>query len=429
MLPSRTNAFVDALVRPSNNKNEIKRSNLEEDAIVIVAGCRSAITKAKKGGLANLKADQLLAAVLKELVTRVKNVPLDALGECCVGTCLQPGGGQAMARMAAFEAGLPYTMPVQSINRQCSSGLQSIATVAGGLTQKSYQFGIAAGVESMSSCSFEDATPIVDWTSVKKSSLAGACMIPMGITSENISKIYNISRREQDLYAQESHRRASEYRKTKTNIHSHSQVRKNNKDDEIIAINGIDEDDSIRENCPINGLSKLKPAFQKNGTTTAGNSSPLSDGASAILITTEKNRKLYNLSCLAIWRHYVVVGVPPDIMGVGPAFAIPELLKQCNISVEDISVFEINEAFSSQVIFCIEYLGLDRLKVNPNGGAIAIGHPLGCSGNRLVLKCANYLKSNGYRYGVVSLCVGTGMGAAALIENPDYFKDIVRSKL
>ncbi len=415
MLPSRTQPFVNALVSEKGKTSQQEKQPLGDDAIIILCGVRTAQTKAKRGGLKDLHADELLAAVLKNLIKRVPKIPMSEFGELMVGNCLQPGGGQAMSRMAAFEAGLPYTLPVAALNRQCSSGLQTIASVAGGLLQGSYNVGIAAGVESMSTCAFDGATPIVNWSAVRENHLASQCMIPMGITSERISHRYGITRSEQDKYAVESHHRAA------------NAVKLGEFNNEIIIVNGVTSDDSIRDDCNIKSLSKLKPAFKKGGSTTAGNSSPLSDGASAVIITTEKYRKkLYNNfppmdSILCVWKNYVVVGVPPDIMGVGPAYAIPALLSQANLTLSDIDVFEINEAFASQIIFTINFLGLDKNKVNPNGGALALGHPLGCSGNRLVVTCANYMKRKGLRYGIVSLCVGTGMGAAALIENPAFY--------
>lgn len=406
MLPDRVNGFVNALVEEDNKASS--NNALPEDAIVIVGGVRTALTKAHKGGFKNVKSDQLLAAVLQELLKRFPTVSVDDLGDLVVGTCLQPGGGQAMARMAAFEAGLPYSVPVATVNRQCASGLQSIANIAGGLSLGMYSLGMAAGVESMSSCTFEEATPIVDWSSVRESHLASQCMIPMGITSEKVARRYEISRDSQDAFAVRSHMRAAAARKAG---HFNS---------EIVAYQGVSRDDSVRPDCNKQALAKLSPAFKKGGSTTAGNSSPLSDGACAVLVTTEGERKKRGLPALCIWLGYAVVGVPPDIMGVGPAYAIPAVLKQTGLDITDIDCFEINEAFASQILFCMKFLGLPEDKVNPCGGALALGHPLGCSGNRLLLSCANYLQRNGLRYGIISMCVGTGMGAAAVIENPAF---------
>eukprot|EP00605_Chrysophyceae_sp_TOSAG23-4_P001806 GSChrysophyteH1.ASY1.ANO1.1996.1 assembled CDS len=333
MLPDRVNGFVNALVGEDNKASS--NNALPEDAIVIVGGVRTALTKAHKGGFKNVKSDQLLAAVLQELLKRFPTVSVDDLGDLVVGTCLQPGGGQAMARMAAFEAGLPYSVPVAIVNRQCASGLQSIANIAGGLSLGMYSLGMAAG-----------------------------CMIPMGITSEKVARRYEISRDSQDAFAVRSHMRAAAARKAG---HFNS---------EIVAYQGVSRDDSVRPDCNKQALEKLSPAFKKGGSTTAGNSSPLSDGACAVLVTTE--------------------------------------------DITDIDCFEINEAFASQILFCMKFLGLPEDKVNPCGGALALGHPLGCSGNRLLLSCANYLQRNGLRYGIISMCVGTGMGAAAVIENPAF---------
>ena len=427
-LPSRTDAFVAALTEDRGKRSAEGRGirSVPDNAYVICVGVRTPITKAGRGGLKDMHADQLLAAVLRQLLLRVPQLETADIGDCQVGSCLQPGGGQAMARMGAFEASLPYTVPVAALNRQCSSGLQAIASVVGGLAINSYAVGIAAGVESMSSCSFENATPAVDWESVKASPLAAQCMIPMGITSEKVAKRYEISRQSQDAYAVSSHMRAAAAQADGAF------------DDEIVPVGGVVKDEMIRPDCNAKSLNKLASAFKKKGTTTAGNSSPLSDGASAVIVTTEKERGKLQLPSLCLWRAYAVVGVPPDIMGVGPAFAIPALLKQYNhnkgqdeayLELADIDVFEINEAFASQVLFCIDFLRLDAAKVNPQGGAIALGHPLGCSGNRMVVTCANYLKRIGLRYGVVSMCVGTGMGAAALIENPDFYAQTVKSRL
>ena len=442
------NLVIDRKKLPIGDENDRILRILEPDAVVLCLGIRTPICKANKGSFKSMCSDELLSSVLSEVVKRIPHVPLEALGEVMVGTCLQPGGGQAMARMAAFEAGFPYSVPVATINRQCASGLQAIASVADAIRSQSFRTGnyvqfdsnstanvaslsimqkmpsqlvhdtgshlqcqlaIAAGVESMSTCSFDEGTPIVNWTAVKKSRLAAACMIPMGITSENIAKLYGITRQEMDAYALESHRRADAAQKA------------GHFEDEILPISDVKIDGGIRSDCTAKSLAALPTVFLPEfGTTTAGNSSQTSDGAAAVLLASEITRQQMNLPLLCVWRHYVVVGTPPEIMGVGPAYAIPALLHKACLTVADIDVFEINEAFASQAIFCVRMLGLDPAKVNPYGGAIALGHPLGCSGTRLVVTCAHYLRRRNLRYGVVSLCVGTGMGAAALIENPAY---------
>ena len=379
--------------------------------VVIVGARRTAITRAKNGGFAKakIKADQLLGGVLAGLLDSAPlkgRVSRGDVADVVVGVCLQPGGGQAMARMAAFEAGFPDGVSVATTNRQCSSGLQALATVAGLIKSGVYDMAIAGGVESMSSCSFDQATPIVDWPTVKKNPGAAACMIPMGITSENVAQRFGISRLLQDKFALESHRRASEA------------VRLGFFAQEIVPVAGVTADDGIRAGGTLEKLSSLKPAFvPSGGSSTAGNSSQTSDGAAAVLMTTKSNAEALALEILARWVSFAVVGVPPDIMGVGPAFAIPEAVRKAGLSLAEIDFFCINEAFASQCLFCIRFLGLDPVKVNPLGGAIALGHPLGCTGARQVVTMAHHLRRTGKRYAVVSMCVGTGMGAAAVIEN------------
>ena len=426
MLPARTKEFVDALVQAIPIESSVE--GLQDTDIVIVCGVRSPITKAGKGAFKDLKCDQLLSPVLQELLKRVPYLSADEIGDVVIGNCLQPGGGQAMARMSCFEASYPYSVPVASINRQCASGLQAIASSADSIKNgtNNTQFAVAGGVESMSSCSFLDATPNVDWNSVKTSTGASACMVPMGITSENVAKRYNITRLQMDNFALESHRKA----KVAQNA-GYFQA-------EIVRMYNVENDGGIRGNCTISALQALPAVFVKDpkkGTTSAGNSSQTSDGSAAVLITNERTRRKYKdkvtdmpMPILCLWRHYTVVGVPPEIMGIGPAYAIPSLLHKAGLTIDHIDVFEINEAFASQVLFCIQFLSLDINKVNPYGGAIAIGHPLGCTGIRLVITCANYLQKMKYRYGIISLCVGTGMGAAALIENPHYDKKLYQDK-
>ena len=274
MLPSRTAGLVSALTEhPPTLKAEKVASThtVADDAIVICLGLRTPVTKAKKGGFKGLKADNLLAAVLKELLRKVPSVPMEDIGDLVVGNVLQPGGGQAMVRVAMLEAGLPYTIPVASINRQCSSGLQAVATVASHVKCGDYVLGIAGGVESMSTCSFEGARPIVDIGAVKANPVAAACLIPMGITSENIAERYEISRQEQDRHSLKSHKRAAAARSNGAFSA------------EIVPIGKVEHDEGIRRDTTLQALAALKPAFAKQGTTTAGNSSQLSDGAAAVI--------------------------------------------------------------------------------------------------------------------------------------------------
>jgi len=383
-----------------------------EREIVILEARRSAVTRAKRGNFKTVKADQLLAGVLSGLMDSPGlkgRVSRGDVSDIVVGNCLQPGGGQGMARMAAFEAGFPYATSVATTNRQCSSGLQALAIAAGHIKLGVYDMAIAGGVESMSSCSFEGATPIVDWPTVKKHSGAAACLIPMGITSENVAQKFGITRSEMDTFSLESHRRAAA-----------AQLQGWTRE-EIVAVHGVAADDGIRSDGSLDKLAALKPAFVPNGgTTTAGNSSQVSDGAAAVLMTTMSKATSLGLPVLCKWSSFAVVGVPPEIMGIGPAFAIPEAVRKAGLSLEDVDFFDINEAFASQVVFCIKYLNLPPHKCNPLGGAIALGHPLGSTGARQVVSMAHHLRRTNKRWGCVSLCVGTGMGAAAVVENPSF---------
>lgn len=385
-------------------------SQADERRVVIVSAYRTAITRAKRGGLKDLKADQILAGLLDGVMSSLKGrgVGREDVRDIVIGNCLQPGGGQAMARIAAFEANFPDSTSVATVNRQCSSGLQALANVAGQLKLGVYDLAIAGGVESMSSCSFEGATPIVDFATVKRHVGAASCMIPMGVTSENVARHFGVSRTAMDKFALESHRKADQAQKLGF-FH-----------EEIVAIHGVGADDGVRAGGTLESLAELKPAFDKAGSTTAGNSSQISDGAAAVVMTTAAHAAALGLKVLGNWVSYAVVGVPPDIMGIGPVFAIPEAIQKAGLSTSDIDFFDINEAFASQALFCFRFLNIAASKCNPLGGAIALGHPLGCTGARQVVSMLHHLRRTGKRYAVVSMCVGTGMGAAVVIENPSF---------
>lgn len=238
---------------------------------------------------------------------------------------------------------------------------------------------------------------------------AAESLLPMGITSENVAAEFSVSRQKQDQFALESHRKAATAQKS------------GRFDEEIVPvlIEGIliDKDDGIREGVSLEALNKLKPAFKDDGTTTAGNSSQVSDGAAAVLLMKRKTAQNLGLPVLAKFVSFATAGVPPAIMGIGPAFAIPKALQKASLTISDIDVFEINEAFASQAVYSVEKLGIDKSKVNPNGGAIALGHPLGCTGARQIATLLPELKRRKAKYGVTSMCIGTGMGAAVVIQN------------
>eukprot|EP00457_Paulinella_chromatophora_P006885 gb/GEZN01006905.1/.p1 GENE.gb/GEZN01006905.1/~~gb/GEZN01006905.1/.p1 ORF type:complete len:405 (-),score=52.18 gb/GEZN01006905.1/:353-1567(-) len=400
--------------RLSKVMGHLTMGNSDHD-IVIVSAVRTAIGRAKKGVFGTTHPGDLLAAVLKASVERVGVKP-SMVDDIVVGNVLAPGGFSSQARMAMFLAGFSETTAISTCNRQCSSGLQALAHVAGNIRSGFYDIGIAAGVESMSTSDMMGALGDIN-PKVFENKLAADCLNTMGQTSENVAAKFGIDRMRQDQMAVESHKRALNaqkhgYFKNEIVPVSITVVDKEGKEKTVV----VTQDDGPREGTTLEGLQKLKPAFKKGGTTTAGNASQVSDGAAAILVMTRKKAKELGLTPLATFRAFAAKGVPPDIMGIGPAVAIPAVLAQAGLKVEDIDVYEINEAFASQAVYCVEKLGIPMSKVNPNGGAIALGHPLGCTGARQVATIINELKRIGGKRGVVSMCIGTGMGAAAVIE-------------
>ncbi|KAF6098399.1 acetyl-CoA acyltransferase 1 [Phyllostomus discolor] len=361
--------------------------------------------------------DELLSAVLTAVLQDVKLSP-SQLGDICVGNVLQPGAGAVMARIAQFLSDIPEMVPLSTVNRQCSSGLQAVFNIAGGIRNGSYDIGMACGVESMSMADMQNPGNITSRLVEKEK--ARDCLIPMGITSENVAERFGISREKQDAFALASQQKAARAQS------------KGCFQDEIVPVTTtvyddkgmerrvtVAQDEGIRPSTTMEGLAKLKPAFKDGGSTTAGNSSQVSDGAAAILLARRSKAEELGLPILGILRSYAVVGVPPDIMGIGPVYAIPVALQKAGLTVNDVDIFEINEAFASQAVYCIEKLKLPLEKVNPLGGAVALGHPLGCTGARQVITLLNELKRRENRaYGVVSMCIGTGMGAAAVFEYP-----------
>jgi acetyl-CoA acyltransferase 1 len=305
---------------------------------------------------------------------------------------------------------------VTTLNRQCSSGLQAFANVASAIKVGTIDIGMAAGVESMSTADMMSSVGELN-PKVFENQLAQDCLLGMGQTSENVATKFGITREVQDQMAYESNMKAAAAQKA------------GKFDAEIVPITTkvvgpdgeekeitVSKDEGVRANTTMEGLAKLRPAFAEDGTTTAGNSSQVSDGAAAVVAMKRGKAKALGLPILGTFRSFAVVGVPPDVMGIGPAFAIPEALQKAGLTIGDIDVFEINEAFASQATYSIEKLGIDKKKVNPNGGAIALGHPLGCTGARQISTLLYELNRNKQRYGVISMCIGTGMGAAAVFE-------------
>ncbi|XP_004676369.1 PREDICTED: 3-ketoacyl-CoA thiolase, peroxisomal [Condylura cristata] len=385
--------------------------------VVVVHGRRTAIGRAGRGGFKDTTPDELLSAVMTAVLQDV-NLSPQQLGDICVGNVLQPGAGAIMARIAQFLSDIPETVPLSTVNRQCSSGLQAVASIAGGIRNGSYDIGMACGVESMSLADRGNPGNITSRLVDKRK--ARDCLIPMGITSENVAERFGISREKQDMFALASQQKAARAQRkgcfqaeivpVTTTVHDDKGSEKRIT---------VAQDEGIRPNTTMEGLAKLKPAFKAGGSTTAGNSSQVSDGAAAILLARRSKAEELGLPILGVLRSYAVVGVPPDVMGIGPAYAIPVALQKAGLTIDDVDIFEINEAFASQAVYCVEKLGLPPEKVNPLGGAVALGHPLGCTGARQVVTLLNELKRRGKRaYGVVSMCIGTGMGAAAVFEYP-----------
>eukprot|EP00741_Cyanophora_paradoxa_P003369 tig00000692_g3274.t2 len=361
--------------------------------IVVVAALRTPVTRARRGLLKDTAADDLLAAVLRRLVedARARGLDPKEVGDVAVG-CVLPKSdvGALNARVAAMLAGLPETVPVKTVNRLCSSGLQAIADVAAAIRSGQYQVGIAGGVESMSNDDMSFSGVRVNPSALKGS--VRSCYMTMGQTSENVAKRFGVSREAQDAFAAESHRRAA------------AALAAGRFKEETVAVETFVND----------------PVSKESVAVTCDKDDGVSDGASAVLLMTRKRARELGMAPLASLRSFAVVGVDPSVMGIGPAYAIPAAVAKAGLaSLQEVDVYEINEAFASQALYCVDKLALDKAKVNPNGGAIALGHPLGNTGSRLVVSLLHELKRRGpaARTGVVSMCIGTGMGAAAVFEN------------
>jgi len=389
-------------------------SQKSDDDVVIVTAHRTAICKAKRGGFKDTHWTTLLAGVVKQVVEK-SGIDPSAIEDVQVGTVLAAGGGSAEARMATLYAGIPHTSSLATTNRQCSSGLQAFANIAGYIRAGYITIGLAAGVESMSLHSFDAGVGKLN-EALFSNKEAADCLLPMGITSENVAAQYGVTREDQDAFAAQSQARAAAAQKQGLFVEEIVPLTVNVKDkDGNVSQVVINADDGIRETTA-ESLAKLRPAFKKDGSTTAGNSSQVSDGAAAVLVMTRREANKRGLKPIGKFHSYATAGVPPKVMGIGPAFAIPVALKQAGLTVDDIDIFEINEAFASQALYSVRKLGIPAEKVNPLGGAIALGHPLGCTGARQIATLLHQLRRTGKRYGVVSMCIGTGMGAAGVFE-------------
>jgi acetyl-CoA acyltransferase len=328
--------------------------------------------------------------------------------------------GLNLARLAQLRAGIPYQVPAMTVNRFCSSGVQTIAIAADRIATGQASAVLAGGTESMSMVPMSGERFLPNPALVEQMPEA---YISMGLTAEEVASRFEVSREDQDAFALESHRRA--VAALDTGVFA----------DEIVPVDvtfkapgprgeprittvSFDTDEGPRRDTSMEALAKLKPPFKLGGTVTAGNSSQTSDGAAAALVTSRAKAEELGLEILAVLRGYQVAGVPPDIMGIGPVEAIPKVLVHCGVSQDDVDLFEINEAFASQAVYCVRKLGIDPAKVNVHGGAIALGHPLGATGAKLTATLLHEMKRRSARYGIVSMCIGGGMGAAALFERP-----------
>lgn len=386
----------------------------------IVAYGRSAAAKAKQGALFHERPDDVAAKVLQGVLKRIdgkfnKNMIEDVI----VGTAFPEGlQGQNIARTIALRTGLSDTVPGQTVNRYCSSGLQTIAIATNQIMAGQGDILVAGGVELMSAVPMGGNEPTNNPT-LQYDDIGAS--YPMGLTAENIASQFDVSREDQDAYAVRSHQRA------------YDAQRDGRFKDEIIPIqvnsveytnagpkvhtNIFDQDEFIRPDTTMEALAKLRTVFKADGTVTAGTSAPLSDGAGFVVLMSGDKVKELGVTPIARFVGYKAVGVDPKIMGIGPAYAIPEVLSLSNLSVEDIDLIELNEAFASQTIASIKEVGLDISRTNVNGGAIALGHPLGATGAMLTARLLNEMgRRPDSRYGMVTMCIGVGMGAAAIFE-------------
>ncbi|MED4129104.1 MULTISPECIES: acetyl-CoA C-acetyltransferase [Shouchella] len=386
---------------------------------VIVSGARTPVGKAKRGAFAHVRSDDLGATAVKETIRRAGNVELNEIEDVIIG-CAMPEAeqGMNMARNLSVLAGIPQSVPAVTINRYCASGLQTIAYGAERIMLGQSKIIVAGGAESMS------MIPIgghVVKPNPKLIDEAPEYYMSMGYTAEEVARQYDISRSDQDAFATESHRRAAIAMK---NGHFDDEIVPVHVEEHVLGEDGkvsvldrmVAVDEGVRADTTIEGLAKLKPAFQLKGTVTAGNSSQMSDGAAAVLLMEKEEALERGLSPLLAFRSFAVAGVAPEVMGIGPIEAIPKAVRQAGLQLEDIGLFELNEAFASQSLAIIRTLGLDHDKVNVNGGAIALGHPLGCTGSKLTLSLAHEMKRSGQQFGVVTMCIGGGMGAAGVFE-------------
>jgi len=388
---------------------------------VIVSAVRTAVGKASKGALRETRPDDLAATCLTGALEAAGGFDPAVLDDIILG-CAMPEGVQGLnvARLAQFRSGIPNSVPAITLNRFCSSGLQSISMAADRIATGQASAILAGGAESMSMVAMGGDRFLPNPALVDDMPEA---YISMGLTAEEVATRYEVSREEQDAFALESHRRAVAALDSGAFTDEIVPVEVSHKEpgprgESIVTTSTFQVDEGPRRDTTPEALAKLKPVFRLGGSVTAGNSSQTSDGAGAALVVNRALAEELGLEILAVLRGFQVVGVAPEVMGIGPVDAIPKVLAHCGVSQDDVELFEINEAFASQAAYVVRALGISPEKVNVHGGAIALGHPLGATGAKLTATLLHEMKRRGSRYGVVSMCIGGGMGAAALFERP-----------
>lgn len=386
---------------------------------VIVSAVRTAVGKAPKGTLRTTRPDEMGAAVITEAIRRVPGLELGEIEDVIMG-CAMPEAEQGMnvARAAAIRADLPVETSAMTINRFCSSGLQSIAMAADRIRSGGAETIVAGGLETMSMIPMGGHIIRPNPYLVEH---YPDFYLNMGLATENVARKYQVTREQQDEFALRSHQRAAaaldaDKFKEETvalNVTLEELDQRGKKQRREVV---FDRDEGVRRDTSAEGLAKLKPAFHVKGSITAGNASQMSDGAAAAIVMSDARAKELGVKPMARFVAYATAGCPPEEMGIGPVFAIPKALKLAGLKIEDIDVIELNEAFAAQSLAVIKTLGLDSDKVNVNGGAIALGHPLGCTGAKLTASILRELERRNGRYGMVTMCVGGGMGAAGIFE-------------
>jgi acetyl-CoA acyltransferase len=389
---------------------------------VVVSAVRTAVGKAPRGILKDTRPDDVAAIIIREALSRVPGLKAEEVDDVVLG-CAFPESDQGLnlARVVAMRAGFPNTVPGQTVNRFCSSGLQAIATAAYEIMVGATEVMVAGGVEFMSQVPIMGLTPSPNPYLVEHNPQV---YTSMGLTAENVAEKFGISREDQDRFALSSHQKAAKAireGKFKEEVIPIPAKVKEVKEDGTVVVKEVifDTDEGVRYDASLEGMAALKPVFKAKGTVTAGNASQTSDGAAALVLMSRERAEKMGVKPMATFRSFAAAGVPPEVMGIGPAYAVPKALKLAGLTLDQIGLVELNEAFASQALYVIRNLGLNLDIVNVNGGAIAVGHPLGCTGAKLTTTLLYEMKRRKVRYGLVTMCIGGGMGAAGIFERTE----------